>query len=280
MSEPVLHMAWRDAARKPLCRTADSGTTPSRWIEYEGLTGHDCRIEHLALPAGQRCEATGSSGGTVLAGVEGTVAVQVGPATHHVHERDLLALPAGLAYALHNASDTQAAFLCTVRAHGAAGMAPVAQGQVLHVSRETSVQQLTWTLPFANTWGHHRGSGPYVSPEGLRGHMVSLPLGQASPWHHAPRDLYFLGMDGVVEFQAVGQCVRLESMDLLHVQSGTPYRYCNVAAGDAFFLSIGGAAARGAKGVYYQDDPGWPVRADARILDTDADPYAGLRAQA
>lgn len=274
---PIALASWVDAMRTPESRTGEPDSDRSIWLEYRGIAGPNCNVTRLAIPAAQYCEQTEIKGSTVLACADGAVDVHVGEAVYRLRERDLLALPAGRSIKMRNLNDHAAAFIGQVRALAGLATTNATGDLVQHIRWDTSLRQMTWTYPLANTWGYRRGSGPYVSPKNLRGHMVLLPLGQGSPWHHAPRDLYFLGMKGVVEFHSAGMSKRLGHMDVLYIRTSTPYRFINVSVEDAHFLSIGGAPVRGAKGVYFEEDPGWPIRPDAKVMDTDADPYADVR---
>ncbi len=63
----------------------------------------------------------------------------------------------------------------------------------MHMVWDTYRRDFRWTLPLAEQWGYHRGSGPLIISDGLRGHTVRMPTGQTTPWHHAARDMLFIG---------------------------------------------------------------------------------------
>ena len=112
---------------------------------------------------------------------------------------------------------------------------------------------------------------------GLRGHTVRMPMAQSTPWHHVPRDLYFMPIRGEIEFGAGGQVWRLQPYDMLHVAAGVPYQYRNSTLSETQFYSMGGKLPAGKKGVYYSEDPGWPPRPDTPTFRVELDPYGDAR---
>jgi uncharacterized cupin superfamily protein len=98
----------------------------------------------------------------------------------------------------------------------------------------------------------------------LSGHLVRQPSGQGSPWHSSPRDVIFIQLAGEVDFAAAGQTSLLRPRDILVMPAGIPYSYRNVSLVEAVFFDIGGPRPVGAGPVYYQSNPGWPVRSDTK----------------
>jgi hypothetical protein len=58
-------------------------------------------------------------------------------------------------------------------------------------------------------------------------------------------------------------------LDILRIPGTMPFIYTNVGMADVLHLSFGPPRQPGQMGAstYYESDPGWPVRPDAKKLD-------------
>lgn len=135
---------------------------------------------------------------------------------------------------------------------------------------QASLDGFTLRSPLARQPGMRRFSGPFLDAGGLTSHLVRSPQGEGSPWHALPSDLLVLQLEGEVRFDAAGAHRRLRPLDLLLIPAGVPYRYENVGTGAALFFDVFERPRPGEGAVYWQDDPGWPVRPDAPLLETTA----------
>jgi quercetin dioxygenase-like cupin family protein len=278
-----LYQRWQDYRRSFSWSNAANGgaESGSRFVQYPAIEGPLVSGRVLMLPAAQSFGPRSHDTDTVYLGLEGETEFTVGEATYLVKPLDMLCIPAGSSYRCTN-SDLANAVLGGIYAkHDASqpkspasakpGAAPT------HMVWERYRRDFHWTLPWAERWGYHRGSGPLIMADGLRGHTVRIPPGQSTPWHFAPRDLVFMGIQNEVEFKAAGREFPLTRYDLLIVPGGTPYRYTNYGLTECVFLSIGGKLPPGKKGIYFTSDPGWPIRADAERISVEIDPYGDAR---
>jgi quercetin dioxygenase-like cupin family protein len=96
----------------------------------------------------------------------------------------------------------------------------------------------------------------------------SLP-GQTSPWHSVPSDVLWIQLLGEVEFTAAGELWPLRPLDILVIPANVPYIYTNVTFTEALFFDVFHKRPTGQKNLYWESDPGWPIREDAPLLDTD-----------
>jgi len=249
-------------------------------LEYPTLEAPLVRGQLLVLPTGQGAPLQTRQTDTVYLCVEGELEFVVGDAIFALNPLDLISIPAGTSYRFINVALAQAqACFIEAKNDGAAASAVVSKTPAApnHMVWERYRRDFRWTLPLAEKWGYHRGSGPLIISDGLRGHTVRQPPGQSTPWHYAPRDMLFMGIHHEVEFKAGGREFRLAPLDFLLIPAGTPYQYTNYALSEVVFLSIGGKLPPGKKGTYFASDPGWPIRADAPVIKVVIDKYGDAR---
>ncbi|HSV83880.1 MAG TPA: hypothetical protein VLK85_32180, partial [Ramlibacter sp.] len=213
---------------------------------------------------------------TVYQCFEGTVEVTINDARYVLNALDLLSVPAGSRYSFANC-ELQNALLCEVSARNEGAPLPPGGLAPSHMVWSQYRRDFRWTLPLAEHWGYHRGSGPLIITDGLRGHTVRMPIGQTTPWHHAARDMLFMGIYHEVEFRAGGRSFTLGPRDQLTVPAGTPYCYTNHGLDEVVFLSIGGKLPAGKKGTYYARDPGWPIDPATPIIEVFVDKYGDAK---
>jgi mannose-6-phosphate isomerase-like protein (cupin superfamily) len=200
-----------------------------------------------------------------LVGVAGQLRIAAGGEYFDVGARDVLTIPQGMTYAVLNRGPAVSVF-ASVRSTESepADAAPLPAAHLL-CWRSYRRAFRSGIMPRAEIFGHHRLSGPHTPLRTLLGHSVRIPPSQASPWHEVPRDLLFVQLKGEIEFSSAGTNTALHPGDLLYVRAGTPYSYANYGFSDALFFDIGGRILTpGATSTYYETDPGWPVRADAK----------------
>ncbi|HEV7326152.1 MAG TPA: hypothetical protein VGN91_13895 [Bosea sp. (in: a-proteobacteria)] len=275
-------MRWSEYRRSRQWLPATPGQPGANWIEYPTITGDSLHGKLVFVPPGHACPLTVAQGDVVLLGVEGELDLQLGDTPQCMKPLDLVVIPPGVAFSFINAGTSGALFFATF-----GGLDPWPFGSSAKpVNAGASAEYLAWgdyrrdfhwTLPWAERWGFQRGSGPYFAPETLRGHTVRQPIAQRTPWHYAARDLLFMPLSGEVEFSAAGRVWPLEPYDLLLIPAMTPYSYANHGLVESVFLSVGGKLTPGRKGRYFAEDPGWPVRRDAKVMDTEVDPYGDAR---
>lgn len=266
------YQLWKDYRRN--LRGVGRGSGYRR-IEYPDVPGATFSGRLIVLPTGQAAEAETRDGDTVFLLSHGEVEFTVGGRHFALGPLDLLAIPAGVQFEYLNAG-LEDAILCGLFAHRDEDIQE-GSTEVEHMEWRNYRRDFRWTLPWAERWGFHRGSGPLIRPPGLRGHTVRMPIAQSTPWHFAPRDLMFMPIDGEIEFEAGGEAWPLEQFDMLLIPAFTPYRYSNYGLKEVIFLSIGGKLEPGKKGAYFASDPGWPIRSDAEMLDVEIDPYGDAR---
>ncbi len=182
---------------------------------------------------------------------------------------------AGFAVAKYDIVRTGAAAHCTNPGDGEALLLEIvergtADDDAAHLPWQESLSGFTLRSPLAQQPGNRRFSGPFLNAGGLASHLVRSPHGEGSPWHALPGDLLVVQLEGEVRFDAAGASWRLAPLDLLLIPAHVPYRYENVGSGDALFFDVFERPRPGSAAVYYRDDPGWPVRSDAPLLDIPA----------
>jgi quercetin dioxygenase-like cupin family protein len=275
--EPV-YQRWHDYRRTPSWKDG-AASSNSRYVEYPALEGPLVRGRLVMIPAAHSFGPQTDRADTVYLGIEGETEFVVGEATYAVKPLDLICIPAGQSYQCSNLGLSNA-LLCGIYARADSEQSQPASkstAPVTHMLWEKYRRDFHWTLPWAERWGYHRGSGPLIMADGLRGHTVRIPPGQSTPWHYAPRDLMFMGIQNEVEFRAAGREFPLNRFDLLIIPGGTPYSYINYGLAECVFLSIGGKLPPGKKSAYFDSDPGWPIRADAPRLVVEIDPHGDAR---
>ena len=243
-------------------------------LEYPPLKADSFHANLVVVPCAQAVLDQTQPGDTIYLGTEGELEFTIGQQVFLLKPMDLLAIPVGTAYSYANVGLTNAIMLGTFAAAPVSG---AVSGKVEHMVWQEYRARFGWTLPLAEQWGYHRGSGPLIAPPGLRGHTVRMPMAQSTPWHHVPRDLYFMVLQGEIEFGAGGKVWTLLPYDLLLVPAGTPYRYRNNKLAETVFYSMGGKLPPGKKGVYFTEDPGWPIRTNAPTFRVELDPYGDAR---
>jgi quercetin dioxygenase-like cupin family protein len=276
LHEPT-HMIWQAYRRNFALVTPEGKGWGHQRIEYPAIHGTDFFGHWTALPAAQSAISHTASGDVVYLSVEGEIEFTVDGVLYPLKPLDLLSVPAHMPRSYVNVGLKNALFFGTYakNQHGPSMIA--ADARVELMSWENSRRDFHWTLPLAERWGYHRGSGPLIRPPMLRGHLVRDPAAQSTPWHYAPRDMMFTVIDNEVEFAAAGKCWPLKPMDMLVLPAGTPYKYTNYSRMETLFFSIGGMLPPGKKGVYFSADPGWPIRPDAPTMQVEIDPYGDAR---
>lgn len=271
----VAYHPWSEIRTNALARAASDGERQSRWIEYPEVLNGSFLAQHLGVPAGEGVTANAAAHGVVLIGVEGIAQVRVDASTFELRARDILGIEPGESVSIDNLGESTC-LICRFSVHPEATKFERKGESTSFLSYETSRRESSWSLLMADQWGFIRGSGPYVAPAGIRGHLARLPYGQCSPWHSAPRDLFFLCLTGEMEVRVGERQWRLQARDLIVIPEGAPYRYSNLALIETEFLSIGSSVATGAKSVYFSGNPGWPSVDRTKVIKTSIDPYADL----
>jgi quercetin dioxygenase-like cupin family protein len=269
--EPFYQL-WKDYRRN--FTWAGSGNGYHR-MEYPAVPGASFDGRMLVLPTGQGIEEMVAQGDIVYQLFDGDVDFVVDGALYPSGYLDLIAIPAGSTFSCTNVGLTNAV-LCGLFAHPDSATGDTATA-VEHMVWDAYKRDFRWTLPLAEQWGYHRGSGPLIRPPGLRGHTVRMIPGQSTPWHYAPRDLMFMPIDGEVEFEAANGVWPLGKWDMLLVPAFTPYKWSNYGLKEVVFLSIGGKLEPGKKGAYFDGNPGWPIRPDASRLAIEIDVYGDAK---
>ncbi|ABE36818.1 cupin domain protein [Paraburkholderia xenovorans LB400] len=269
------YITWENYRRGFQWRTAHSEGRELHRIEYPDFDGPDFFGRLIVLPPGQRSEVRKEPGDLVLLALEGDIEVTIGANIHVLKPLDLLAIPAGTAFSMANVGLPNGVVFGTfARGDGAV---PEPRGEIQHMVWEQYRRDFRWTLPLAEQWGYHRGSGPLIRPEMLRGHTVRMPPGQTTPWHAPARDMMFMGISAEVEFAAGGGVWPLKRFDLLLIPAGTPYAYTNYGLSETVFLSIGGKLPPGRKSTYFAEDPGWPPREGVPVIEVEIDAHGDAR---
>ena len=273
--DPV-YMRWQDYRRAFAWRVGAERPGENR-LEYPAIEAPLVKGRVIVVPAGNAAPEQVDKAGAVFLAVEGETEFTVAGERYALKPLDLLSIPAGTRYSYMNVGLTNA-LLCGIFAKpdpkepSAAPTKPIMHMAWAHYRRD-----FHWTLPLAERWGYHRGSGPLIIADDLRGHTVRIPTGQTTPWHYAARDMLFMGISNEVEFKAGGGEWPLGPLDWLIVPAGTPYTYTNYALAECVFFSIGGKLPPGRKGTYFASDPGWPIRADAETMDVEIDAHGDAR---
>lgn len=271
------YMLWRNY-RRDFLRVTDRG---KGWgyqrIEYPSIPGADFHGRWNTLPAAQCMSGHAEPGDVVYLSVEGDLEITVEDRLYALEPLDMLAVPAHMARSLQNVGRKDV-FYFAIYATNEGGPQRVAAGaEVELMTWRDSRRDFHWTLPLAERWGYHRGSGPLIRPAMLRGHLVRMPAAQSTPWHYAPRDLMFTVIDNEIEFAAANKVFPLTPQDMLIIPAGTPYRYTNYGRSEVLFLSIGGKLPPGKKSAYFTEDPGWPIRPDAPTMEIEIDIYGDAK---
>ncbi len=274
--EPA-YMLWQDYRRDFKRVTPKGKDWGFQRIEYPAIDGADFFGRWNTLPRAQSIPTHSEPGDVVYLSVEGDLEITVGDTLFALKSLDMLAVPANMPRSLLNVGRKDV-FYFGIYATNEGGAKTVAAGaEVELMTWEHSRRDFHWTLPLAERWGYHRGSGPLIRPAMLRGHLVRMPTAQQTPWHYAPRDLVFTVIDNEVEFSAANKVFPLKPQDMLVVPAGTPYRYANYGRNEVLFLSIGGKLPPGKKSAYFTEDPGWPIRPDAPTMEVEIDIYGDAK---
>jgi len=280
LAEAVEIMRWKDYRRLYKWREADGSGWGQHVLEYPRMDSGSISGEMIVLLPGQATDLCSEETDTVYLGVEGEVEFSMGEARAGLAALDLLGLPRGTAYRFANSGLSNALVFC-MKNSSAPRTTSMTEGNIGQSAPYISMRWqdyrsgFRWTLPFAETWGFHRGAGPHMRLDTLSGHTVRHPIGQCSPWHAAQRDLLFIQLSGTSAFQSAGKVWELEARDLLLIRARTPYSYANIELSESVFLDMGVRITQGS--TYYAEDPGWPIRSDARILETEKDTHGHAR---
>jgi len=248
----------------------------SHRLEYPALEASLANLRLIMVPTGQSAPPRTRDVDTVYQCFEGSIEVTIGEDRYVLNALDLLSVPAGSRYSYSNC-ELSNALICEVSARNEGPAAQASGAKPIHMVWAEYRRDFKWTLPLAEQWGYHRGSGPLIITDGLRGHTVRMPTGQTTPWHHAARDMLFIGIHHEVEFRAGGRSFTLGPRDKLIVPAGTPYCYTNHGLQEVVFLSIGGKLPPGRKGTYYAQDPGWPVNPATPTIEVFVDQYGDAK---
>jgi quercetin dioxygenase-like cupin family protein len=247
--------------------------------KYPDIEGDSYRARMVMVPVAQGSGAFTSPEETVYIGVEGEVEVSLGSERHLLKPNDLLFVTANAAISYKNVGlDT--ALICEIvsKSHNEANAGAEVSTTTKFMDWEDVRREFHWNLPYAETWGYHRGSGPHILTTKFRGHMVRQPPAQGCPWHATTRDIFVLQLKGEIEWTAAGQKWPLIPRDLFIMRPGIPYVYTNLGMSEAIFFDIGGPVPKNSGGtVYWKSDPGWPVRPDAELLPTELGPEGERR---
>lgn len=263
---------WRNYKRE--VQITGSGPAFERLL-FPEVPGASFSGRLVVVPPGRQAESVTGLADKVFLVVDGETDFCSGGAWHGLTKLDMISIPAGNSFHYLNGG-FENAILCEVSAHDEPVERPHDLG-VEHWRWQEYRRDFHWTLPLAESPGFCRGSGPLVKPPQLRGHTVRLPANQTSPWHYAARDLLFLVVDGEIEFECGGQRYEMEKLDFLLIPALMPYKYTNFGLVEELHLSIGGKLEPGKKGVYFHEDPGWPVRADAKTMPVEIDIYGDAK---
>lgn len=277
--DPV-YMRWDDYRGAFKWVSGSENAPGTNRIEYPAVEAPMARGRLIVLPTGQSAAKQTRDTDTVYLGIEGDVEFTVGANRLVLKPLDIVSIPAGSSYSYVNLGLANAQ-LCGIYAKedgspSAPGAAKAAI-ESTHMRWQEYRRDFHWTLPLAEHWGYHRGSGPLIITNGLRGHTVRMPTGQTTPWHFAARDMLFMGISDEVEFKAGGKAMPLGPRDWIIVPAGTPYTYTNYGLAECVFFSIGGKLPPGKKGTYFSEDPGWPIRADAPTMVVEIDAHGDAR---
>lgn len=270
--EPVFQR-WDDYRREFKLASGPEGEARFQRIEYPAIEAPLVKGRLVVVPTGKLTPPQMHDVDTVFLCVEGEVEVSISSQVYVLKPLDLLSIPAGSSYSYANSGLVQAQ-LCQITAKNdpsAPAGATKTAAAPHHMVWGEYRRDFGWTLPLAEQWGYHRGSGPLIISDGLRGHTVRMPIGQSTPWHYAARDMLFMGIYHEVDFAAANQVFTLTPRDFLIVPAGTPYQYTNCGLHEVVFFSIGGKLPPGKKGTYFDGDPGWPIRADAKTIQVEID---------
>ena len=261
----ITHRAWSAQSHRANGSSAEAigGTLAAAGPTYEELVGETFAARLVQLGEGDELLAQRAATSVVFVGVAGCLDVLAGAESFRLGARDVLTIPQGMMHSARNA-DPASTVVAVVRS---LEDEPVAAEQLrtAHLLRWDTYRRefRSAILPRAEVYGHHRLSGPHTPLRTLLGHAVRVPPNQASPWHQVPRDLLFVQLNGEIDFSSAGVVTMLRPADLLLVRAGTPYSYANHGFSDAVFFDIGGRILTpGATSTYYEEDPGWPVRAE------------------
>lgn len=273
-------MGWDEYRTGMTARGGGEGGPGSGWIQYPAIRGKSIHGRLAILPAGHEVSDMVAGADLVILAMNGHTEIEIDGTIHRLDLHDMAMLPSGTRYIWRNPSLTNGqcyfTYGCSAPdfsdAAASNGGSPVIEHWVDYA------RDFKWTLPRSDTWGYRRGSGPYFGLPMLRGHTVRQPIGQTTPWHYAPRDLLFTVVSGEIAFHCGNRIHTLGPRDMLIIPAEMPYRYQNSGIEEVFFLSIGGALIEGKKGRYFEEDPGWPIRDDAKTLNTSIDPYGNAAA--
>lgn len=270
-------LSWHDYRRAFQWKSPAENRNGMQRMEYPDLPASDFGGRLIVLPPGQACPQQTEPGDVVLLCAQGEIEVSIGGDVKLLKQYDLIGIPAGAAYQYLNVALDNAVIFKTFAYGDTSNPTPTPASAVTYMPFQSYRRDFRWTLPLAERWGYHRGSGPLIIMAMLRGHLVRQPPAQTTPWHYAPRDMMFITFAGETEFAAAGEKWPLKPFDILTLPAATPYTYTNFGLSEAVFFSIGGKLPPGKKGVYFESDPGWPIRSDVKTLDIEIDPYGDAK---
>jgi mannose-6-phosphate isomerase-like protein (cupin superfamily) len=259
--EPPLHLKWDDYRRSITWEASEWGFQRGRSpaLELEGVTAFA-----TILPLGQGSRPAIAAADMVFVGGQGEVEITVNGAGYLVGSKDVLHIAAASEYSYNNVSFEPVVMFEAV---GASASGAPLETQLDYQPWSTARRGFNWDLPMASDWGNHRGSGPHVLSQQLRGHLVQMPSSQSCPWHAGSRQTAFFQIDGVVEFHTANEVWQLNRFDLFATRRSA-YIYSNPTFESAVFFDIGGPPPPDGRTRYFESDPGFPTRPDAIELET------------
>lgn len=271
------YMLWQDFRRDLRRVVQDQKGWGHHRIDYPAIQGADFQGYWTSLPTANAYADHREKGDVVYLSVEGDLEITVDGQRHVLQSLDMLAVPAHALRSIVNVGRPDGFYFAIYSDGKDTGGKQDPAAKPEHMTWTESRRDFHWTLPLAERWGYHRGSGPLIRPVALRGHLVRMPAAQHTPWHYAPRDLMFTVIDNEIEFSCAGRNFPLKPQDMLLIPAGTPYIYTNYTRRETLFLSIGGKLPPGRKSRYFTENPGWPPRPDAPTMEVEIDIYGDAK---
>jgi quercetin dioxygenase-like cupin family protein len=263
-----VHLRWEEYRRNLRWEAAagkewgfERGIYPA--CESPGLSAHV-----MVVPFGQAWTPEVAQTDLFIVGAQGEIEFYIDSDIFRLQENDILRLREGVEYSYHNTGPDLALvyFVAEDKSLSQTKGLTWSDQRVVHLNWQESQRGFEWHSPLAERMGSHRYSGPFVETSRLMGHITRMPPGQASPWHGVPTDAIFLQLAGEIEFKFAGAIWPMKSLDILMIPANIPYVYQNVSLSyEHFFIALA-KPPEGAKNIYYENDPGWPVSDSASVL--------------